>query len=278
MAGIFAAFGLDDFEVVLRRLWQATTVNKALEIKSEKLEKAYHEVREALINTVHHVHPSYDEAKPHFEPAAKYMQGFKTVVSLNYDLIVYWAALWANEQMGVIWFKDAFMNGLFRTDWRMVRAPYGNAGGATLFFYPHGNLCLGSYSDGTERKVGAGGENLLQTIVDAWRSAVAVPLFVCEGTSDHKLRALGASNYLQHVHLEVLRDFKESVTFYGSSFSAQDVHVLDQVAQSAAHKAAVGVYGEDYGLVERAEKLLKERNFNEIAFFDAQSSGAWNSK
>lgn len=275
---VFEAFGVKDFEVVLRRLWQATTVNRALGIQSEKLQTAYNEVREALITTVHSVHPSYDEAKSHFESAANFMRGFKTVASLNYDLIVYWAALWANEQMKAVWFKDAFIKGHFRADWSGFRVPYKAVGGATLFFYPHGNLCLGRFADGTERKLGAGGADLLQTIVDAWRSDEAVPLFVCEGTSNHKLQAVGGSQYLQHVYLEVLRDFQESVTFYGWSFSEQDVHVLDRIAQSSAHKAAVAVHGENGELVDRAEKLLKERNFNEIVFFDAQSTGAWNTK
>lgn len=275
---IFEAFGVKDFEVVLRRLWQATTVNKALDIESEKLRTAYHNVREALITTVHSVHPSYDEVQPHFESAAKFMQGFKTVASLNYDLIVYWAALWANEKMQAIWFKDAFIRGQFRSDWSVVRAPLRGARGSTLFFYPHGNLCLGRVDDGTERKLGAGGADLLQAIVDVWRSGEGVPLFVCEGTSDHKLQAVGSSRYLQHVHLEVLRDFRESVTFYGWSFSDQDIHILNQIAKSPVHKAAVAVHGGNGDLVNRAEKLLKERNFKEVVFFDSQSTGAWNTK
>jgi hypothetical protein len=135
---VFKSFKTTDFELVLRRLWHATLVNQALGIPRGPVEDAYESVRTALIATIRATHVSHADTKPHLEHIYRFMQRFKTVVSLNYDLIVYWAAMLGNKSLGS-WFKDAFIRDGFRDDWETVRTPY-RAEGATLFFYPHGNL------------------------------------------------------------------------------------------------------------------------------------------
>src|SRR5689334_2658607 len=63
--GVFSSFKSKDFELVLRRLWQATLVNQALKIDNERVQSAYVEVRKSLISTVHAIHPAYDQVKQH---------------------------------------------------------------------------------------------------------------------------------------------------------------------------------------------------------------------
>jgi hypothetical protein len=70
-----------------------------------------------------------------------FASAFPTVVSLNYDLTLYWAMLLFNAANGS-WFKDAFHDGEFQTDWEYLLRPYGHAAGATLVFYPHGSLSV----------------------------------------------------------------------------------------------------------------------------------------
>ena len=70
-----------------------------------------------------------------------FASAFPTVVSLNYALTLYWAMLLFNAAHGS-WFKDAFHDGEFQTDWEYLRRPYGHAAGATLVFYPHGSLAV----------------------------------------------------------------------------------------------------------------------------------------
>lgn len=57
-----------------------------------------------------------------------------------------------NEWHGT-WFKDAFRDGEFQTDWKYIRWRYGSAEGATLVFYPHGNLSLTRNHIGEETKI-----------------------------------------------------------------------------------------------------------------------------
>ena len=279
VADVFTAFGTDDFELVLRRLWQAKLVNQSLQVEAGKVEKAYQQVRGALIATVRDIHISHDASSAHFEAIYKFMQSFQTVLSLNYDLVAYWAMLAGNQVLGR-WFKDGFqLGGAFREDWQELREPYG-AEGATLMFYPHGNLITARKNNYTERKLSTGGGSsaaLLDHILEEWEGGEVVPLFVSEGTSDHKKRAIGSSEYLTKIFWEVIPSIEGALVIYGWSISDQDDHILEQIkmAQPQLSRIAVSVYGENQEDANRMQSKLEAAGFNEPVFFDSSSSGCW---
>lgn len=274
VAHIFEQFGVEDFELVLRRLWQATLVNQALGIPNGPVEAAYHEVRTALVATIRDTHVTYDDARPHLEPIYRFLQQFKTVLSLNYDLILYWATRISEEALGR-WFKDCFVGGAFREDWQTMREPY-RADGATLFFYPHGNLVLTRTQNGSESKVTAGFDNLLNSILNCWEDESVVPLFVCEGTADHKKKAIESSSYLHRVFREILPCLGDSLAIYGWSLSEQDQHILEQIKRRPPLRVAVSVYGADDAFIQRVDEKLQVAGVREIYFYDANSPGCWN--
>lgn len=276
VGSVFASFGTTDFELVLRRLWQASLVNQALGIAPGRVETAYEAVRKALIETVRATHVSHAEAKPHLDRIYPFMQQFRTVISLNYDLIVYWAAMVGNQTLG-LWFKDAFNAGFFREEWEQVRAPYGKAKGSTLFFYPHGNLVLARTTGALERKIAGNGEHLLEAILARWASGLAIPMFVCEGTSMHKKHSIQESSYLQRVYREVLPEVGDSLVIYGWSLAEQDDHILKQLVRSKAKRIALSVRNDNEGFVKRARDTLAQVGFaGELLFFDSASPGCWN--
>lgn len=276
VSNVFNGFGTTDFELVLRRLWQAKLVNEALAIPHGQVELAYADVRAALIKTVRATHVSYADAEPHLECIYPFLQCFKTVVSLNYDLIVYWAAMLGNGALGP-WFKDAFIDGYFRDDWAKVREPYRQANGSTLYFYVHGNLVLELAKDGSEQKISGNGAGLLETILARWDSGSSVPIFVCEGTSEYKKRAIEGSSYLQRVFREVIPSVGESLVIYGWSLGAQDQHIVKQLIGPSVERIAISILNNDEEAVQRTKKALALHGFNnEIVFFDSASSGCWN--
>lgn len=276
---VFDSFGTDDFELVLRRLWQAKLVNEALEIPPGPVETAYELVRSALIATVRATHVSHADAKPHLENIYPFLKGFKTVVSLNYDLILYWAAMLGNNNPEIgFWFKDGFVHGAFRDEWQSVRDPHKNAKGSTLYFYPHGNLVLARTSFASEEKIAAGkGSDLLESILARWEAADGPsPIFVCEGTADHKKGSIGSSSYLRRVFREVIPQLGDSLVIYGWSMSAQDAHIFDQLQRANIKRAAVSVLNGNPALMQSAEDQLKKIGINEVLFFDSSSPGCWN--
>lgn len=286
VAGVFAAFGSDDFELVLRRLWQATLVNRALGIEPGRVEEAYAQVRQALIATVRDIHISHGDTSPHFEAIYRFMQGFKTVLSLNYDLIVYWAMRASEDAIG-LWFKDCFQNGTFPDDWTWMRKAHRNAEGATLVFYPHGNLITARQDNYTEKKLATerwNGVRLLDRILEQWEGGSAVPLFVCEGTSEHKRQAIANSDYLTRVFREVIPSIGPSLVIYGWNIADQDRHILDQIKRAISAKQglvriAVSVYGQNeiqkQNEAQRMEEALNVLGVPELVFFDAESPDCW---
>jgi hypothetical protein len=275
VTAVFTAFDEDDFELVLRRLWQAKLVNQALAIPAGQVEAAYNQVRTALIATVRDVHVTYDNALPHLRPIFEFMSRFKTVVSLNYDLIVYWAAMYSRNWKPN-WFKDCFNAGTFVEDWKRFRTPWGQAAGSTLCFYPHGNLALTRTRGEIESKITAGGAALLDSILNEWANGDVVPLFVCEGTSLHKKDSIHSSSYLQRVYREVVPDLGASLVIYGWGIGQQELHLLEQIRRARCQRVAVSVCGDDQAYAQRVEEQLHAIGIADVRFFDSLSPGCWN--
>ncbi|WP_175772435.1 DUF4917 family protein [Paraburkholderia phenazinium] len=274
---VFTRFDTDDFELVLRRLWQAKQVNSALGIAVKEVDEAYSVVRRALIQTVQTVHVSHEAAADHLRPIYQFMRNFLTVVCLNYDLVVYWAAQRGNEESGSRYhFKDCFNSGVFSDDWKTYREPYGGVERPTIFCYPHGNLALGVRTDFQERKLVAGSQDLLNTIIATWDAGERSPLFVCDGTSEHKLDAILKSRYLRSVYNGPLAYMGESLVIYGWGIGKQEQHILDRIAFAPPSRVAVSVHGGMQVYCEHAYKALSEAGIKDIRFFDSASEGAWN--
>ncbi|MHC8401463.1 DUF4917 family protein [Pseudomonas sp. MDT1-17] len=270
---VFEQFNTFDFELVLRRLWYTSLVNEAFGNQPGAVEQAYQQVRTALIQTVRETHVTYADAEDHLPNIYRFLKRFDSVISLNYDLIVYWSIMFGNRTLGR-WFKDGFMPATFRDDWESLREPFG-AERATLVFYPHGNLILTRTPEGSEVKLAGGDERLLDVILQRWEGRGAIPLFVCEGTAEHKKSAIESSSYLQRVYREVMPSLEESLVIYGWNLSIQDQHILSQLQRSNVSRVAVSVRNNDAAYIQRVEETLSGIGIREIYFFDSASEGCW---
>lgn len=278
---IFDSLNTTDFELILRLLWHAQVVNEALNVEDSKTQVAYANLRNALISTVRSVHASYDTVKNQLPQAADFMARFKTVLSLNYDLLIYWALLVGNQDRPNH-FKDCFINCKFKHDWKPLRQPWGPAREATLVFYPHGSLAIASDIQGVEEKISVQSFNtLLETVIQKWEDGHKAPIFVSEGTSNQKVCSIQRSSYLNTVYQEVLPDLGNSVVIFGWSMSDQDDHILKAICRGNSSKFAVSTRRNSHdGEETRARTIRKLRdhlgeNHFELQFFDANSSGCW---
>jgi Domain of unknown function (DUF4917) len=278
---IFDFLETADFEFVLRVLWHAKMVNSALGLSERRTLEAYEKLRNALIAVVRKIHPPYANVAEALGRGLTFISQFKTVVSLNYDLLLYWTILRGNRREPNR-YKDCFVYGKFQHDWCRLRKPYGNALEATLVFYPHGSLAFGSDEAGAERKITSNQSGrLLDTVLQQWRNDKLTPLFVSEGTSTQKLAAIHRSPYLSTVYEEVLPNLGESLVLFGWSISDQDNHVLNAICRSSPKRIAVSVgrsSARRKDMIDRTKRKLNKllrRNTYELVFFDRESSGAW---
>lgn len=277
---VFDHLRTDDFELVLNLLWHTFRINQALEVTENRSTITYHEIKEALIRSVQRAHASYE--KINLSPMWEFMYRFRTVVSLNYDLLVYWAMLAGNDSLGRC-FKDCFLKGEFLYDeWEDFRAPITECDHSTLVFYPHGNLCLATDGSNSDMKIIAHGDNLLETVLDTWRSNEAIPLFVSEGTSRQKKEAIGRSRYLNTIYNYVLPTLKGNVLIYGWSMSENDEHLIRRLIKPKTQAVAISVHIGDKTDrdVEKTCKLLELKIHKyspeaTVTFFNAGDPGCW---
>jgi hypothetical protein len=266
--------------LVLRMLWHTHHINEALDIRDQVTSQAYQNLRTALIAAVRNIHVSYDAAQNFLMRIAESLKRFRTVVSLNYDLLLYWSILAGNTQWGQVWFKDCFLKGAFTDDWQALRVPYRTAQGATLLFYPHGNLALAIDLFGEERELlTADYENLISTIVSKWELGTYSPLFVSEGVSEQKLAAIRRSHYLNAVYNDALPDLGTNVAVFGWSMGDQDKHILQSLGRGNVGSLAVSVLSSPTGLTEKLlgleNKIRSTLGAVQVRFFDANSNGLW---
>jgi hypothetical protein len=278
---LFEYFETKDFELILRLVWQA---RKIVDITGEhhcihykKLEWIYEEIRDGLIKAVRQIHPLYASIDiDKLKRISNFLRRFDTVISLNYDLIVYWASL-TNDDSNYS-FKDCFIGREFREKWQELRKPIRNSKHCTLIFYPHGNLILYKDMLSCEFKLHSDENiNLLDTILDKWENGSILPLFVSEGTEKQKVKSIRDSYYLSVVYREVLTEKRESLVVYGWGFGEQDMHILKQMKYCGVKNIAVSVYNNDKEYCNNVLKIIKKELGNSInvEFFHSGSKDCW---
>jgi hypothetical protein len=283
---VFDYFGTTDFEHVLRMLWHTLNVNRSLSISEARTAQAYVDLRSALIQTVRKSHVDFQSIQHHLDPIQKFMGRFSKVLSLNYDLTVYWAMLEGNESRGGNWFKDCWLAGGYEGDWEWLATPY-QVSGATLVFYPHGSLLFATHPRDGEIKIsiGASAHNLLERIVSVWADENALPMFVSEGETQQKVAAVARHGYLTSVYNDVMTEMGPSVAIYGWGMGENDDHILKRVASRRISRIAISVYRGSQSPQEidkHCTKLLwRIQHYNSAArveFFDSTSPGCWSNR
>jgi len=272
---LFHFFRTQDFELILRLVWQASNVNRSLQIPDNRTNQAYLNVRDCLIQTVRNVHPAYDLVSAHIPNMYHFLQRFDTVISLNYDLLVYWTMTYGlNIQDGHL-FKDCFRNGTFDDAWWKFRDCYRERTN-TLVFYPHGNLALSQDTVEQELKIHNAGEGLLEAILSAWRSERVVPLFVSEGTRQQKISSIQNSYYLSTVYREVLTSQRFTLTLFGWGLGEHDRHLLQRMRGTGIQRVAVSVFRGDQAYCNYAYQTIQDDlGPVNVDFFDSEGPGCW---
>ena len=281
---LFIEFDTSDFELILRLVWHAKLINKHLGIVDQKLDSAYENIKQALIKVVKEVHCEHSDIADQLPQLYQFTKQFRTVVSLNYDLILYWILMYGNRNEDGHRFKDCFQgSGLFRNNWQDLRNPIRKEKEVTLSLYQHGNLSIFRDAKNTETKVQRGDfEGLLEVITSQWEDN-KIPLFVAEGTGTKKLESIKSSSYLSTIFYEVLPDLitqKANLVIYGWSLGKQESHLVKQIFKNKqSGKVAISIFQNNQEECHRIYRLIKNEKVApniEIEFFDSQSSGCWN--
>lgn len=269
---VFQFMNTTDFERVLQGLWQAKYVNEALGVSNPILAEAYSGVQRALIETVRHIHGNvpHNSLAERLDKAVDFLLQFRTVLSLNYDVLVYWAMMKGLDRLKNN-FADCFKNQLFQPDWENFHNGYN-----TLVFYPHGNLIIGRDINGVESKISADNiSNLIDTIIQKWTEEKLAPVFVSEGTSEQKKVTIDRSPYLSTVFNEVIPKIGEKVVIYGWAMTGQDNHLIEAIKRNPIRRFAISVHRASNRYEEKCARIRSILNRYDVVFFNSESEGCW---
>jgi len=237
--GLFSRLETTDFESVLSELQRAVAVDQSFDINPELLSKAYKEIKEKLFDAIENTHVQYHMIPPElFEDLQKEIWSFDHVFVTNYDRLVYWI-LMHNFNPPHPRSKD-FM-------WNMpptfnIYDVEPNPDQAALIYYPHGALHLWrDEMTGEEGKISRKVEYLLPDFRNEHFGETRRPLFVSEGSSASKTKAILNSRYLTFC-LESLEKNAGNTVVFGHSMSDQDDHIVQALQAGESRRIAISVF------------------------------------
>lgn len=289
---LFESMETHNFETVLSNLSRAGSIVSIFEKDCGYLIDRYNHIKNALGEAVRSVHVPWSHIKLAGGVLSKIrseLTKYKAIYSTNYDIIPYWAIMSEMSEENKYDFKDFFWS-------RDSRSPekgkccfdiadtdiYHNS---TIILYLHGALHLyrDPYSNRTHKSINDDYRNLL----DMDR----VPLFITEGSSSDKLRAIYSSDYLLFAYNKFLNHVG-SLVIFGHSLNESDQHLIDaikkgveaeksrRIERSGISKIAISIRGSNTPHEIKKRKInisdsiyedMQDWRKPEIVFFDAAS-------
>jgi Domain of unknown function (DUF4917) len=265
---VFDSLDTKNFELILSSLSQTAEISKIFRKDSTVFDEHYEHIKTALGEAVRSVHiPWHEITNSDVLPKIRQeLRNYKWIFSTNYDLLVYWAIMSENNGAG---FKDYFWGfggsgardsfDKFDTDVKDIH---------TRVLYLHGALHLkrDPVTAQTSKIANSDGGTILEVL--------EVPLFITEGSSKDKMRAIRESDYLGFAYDQLMLQ-KESLVIFGHSLDAKDDHLIKAIGRNMPKKIAVSIRSsnnEDYILERKViirNKFLTGKFRPEIFFFDA---------
>jgi len=258
---LFKALATELFEPVLSTLNTTIRANAALAISSTAPLNRYYAIKEALIHAMRSLHIPWPLLPtPTLQAFNDELRNYERVYTSNYDLLCPWAVGQAPDGFARLFDEQGFF------DVRRTREP------GTRLHYLHGGLHLLKQADGTTRQRSAEGSELLDGF--AVNTPGEVPLFVNEGPSHDKLRAIRNSDYLSWCLGELARE-SDGLCLFGQHLGSADQHLVQAIRQARpAHMAiAIRPLGEASIISQKQHYLQLFSEMPDIAlhFFDAST-------
>lgn len=265
-AKLFATLGnTTNFERVLADLAAAIRVARACGKDSTTFAERYRSVQRALAIAVRSAHVERAAVPAHtLREIRSALLEYGHVFTTSYDLLVYWAMGFGETFAG---FCDCFWsNG--RNEFDISNATMWK--GLTPVFFMHGALHLIVHGDGRTRKLTRGDAMILEQVGHPVPGDPrARPLLVTEGSSQDKLVAIEANDYLRFA-LETLRRRTDPLVVFGHSLSEQDRHLIDAVNLHPQRPVAVSIVPDAPARVRaRQGEIRAVLESHELYFFDS---------
>lgn len=285
----FDLLGTRNFEVVIRALGHFSVLAKVYWPNNPMAEASAaadaHALKEALVSAVAHSHPD----RPHaiegseYQCCRSFLRGYKSINTLNYDLLLYWALM--QDELGdeAIPCDDGFRKPADDNEAHYVSWDPDTSKTQTIR-YLHGALHL--FDTGSEMQKWTW-VNTQIPLIEQIREALQrdfYPVFVSEGTSDEKLERIRHNDYLCKMYRS-FTELKGAIVVFGHSLDASDDHIFqDRIGRHGKTETLyVSLHGDattpaNQNIIKRATQLPNLRKIRSpltVKFFNADSACLW---
>jgi hypothetical protein len=284
----FSVLSTTNFEFVIRSLRNFAALAPVYSADAKCQGIAIHDadaIREVLVSAVADSHPDrpHDVAPAEYLNCRTFLRGFKSINTLNYDLLLYWALMQDSLGDGAIPCDDGFRKPADDPEAAYVSWDPDNSKAQTIR-YLHGALHL--YDSGKEMKKFTW-INTQVPLIDQIRSALQqelYPVFVSEGLSDEKLERIRHNDYLCKMYRS-FTEIKGDLVVFGHSLDESDDHIFsDRIGRHGkTGRLYISLYGDpdsapNQQIIARASAIAQRRSPRlplEVKFFDAATACIW---
>lgn len=264
---LFDEFGSKNFEIILKHLESTERVSNALNIEHSRISKNKETIKQGLIESINRIHPTPDDIdKLKIKKIANQIKEFSQIFTTNYDLFLYYIIIESKK------FGDYFYY-LFFDDERFQLFNSGDSKKNNHIYFLHGALFLFEKSINTI-KIKKNEENWLIDVITNEINGNNYPLFISEGTSEMKLKAIQSNKYLSYCFRNLKENKHNELVIFGHSLSSQDSHIV-KILDEKYEKIAFGIrISEDRTINDIKSEINKIRPLfkkAEIDFYDSST-------
>ena len=242
-------------------------------------------LREVLVSAVADSHPDrpHDITPNEYLNCRKFLRGYNSINTLNYDLLLYWALMQDELQDKEIPCDDGFRKPGDDPTADYVSWDPDNSKSQTVR-YLHGALHL--YDTGSEMKKFTWIDTQIP-LIEQIRAALqqgSYPVFVSEGTSNEKVERIRHNDYLCKMY-RAFTELQGSLIVFGHSLDSSDDHIFtDRIGRHGkTSRLYVSLLGDPSSkankeIIRRAAALSQMRNTRkplDVKFYDAASVSVW---
>lgn len=281
----FGALATTDFEIVAKALRQTARLARVY-VKDrpglvETLLKDAACLRDVLVDTIAKNHPArpQDISKDRYRACRKFLDNFRCVYTLNYDLLLYWALMQDDlPPFEVLRFEDGFRKPEPEADY--VIWDSGSSHTQTIH-YMHGALHIFDAGAELQKYTWSNTEIALIDQVKAALNNHTFPLFVAEDTHDAKMDRIMHSAYLGRSKSS-FEQIANDLFVFGFAFGESDDHILQLIGKNKVKQMFVSLYGDPGSpankmIVQRSESVKGRRGAYKLSikYYQAETANVW---
>ena len=236
---VFEKLKTSDFESVMKLLNDSVKIIEAYKGDKklvEKINEDSEQLKSHLVNIITNNHPetSTDIPDANKKTCVLFLDFFKDIYTLNYDLLLYWATMVDPLQK----FSDGFGENDYSIHEEHVI--YKNKHGGMRVHYLHGGLHIFDAGDEIIKKTySKTGVKLVNQIKENLDKNI-YPIFISEGDSKQKLTKILHNSYLNHCY-KSLRSIGGDLVILGTQLKKNDNHILEAIIENNVENIYIGV-------------------------------------